>query len=178
MSIVARRYAQALMNLAVRQQSLDVVFAGLDELADTLAASEPLQALLTEPKVAPRVKEAVINELLSKIQVSPLVATFARFTTQKRRIGMLGEIREEFHDLADERLGRAKAEVTVAAALSQQQEDALRLRLEALSGKQVQLRVQVNPAILGGVVARIGSTVWDSSLRNQLNQIHQSIAQG
>lgn len=178
MSIVARRYAQALMNLAVRQQAVDPTVAGLDELADTLAASEPLQALLAEPKVAPRVKEGVVNELLAKTQVPPLVATFTRFLTSKRRIGLLGEIREELHDLADERLGRANADVTVAAALSAEQEQALRLRLESLSGKHVQLRVRVDPAILGGVVARIGSTVWDGSLRNQLNQIHQSIAQG
>jgi len=178
MSIVARRYAQALMNLAVRGKSLDAASAGLDEMADALAASEQLQAFFAEPKVALAAKEAVVGELLGKANVDPLVATFLRFLTRKRRIVLLEDIRQEFHVLADERMGRATADVTVAAALTDQQEQALRGRLQELSGKDVRLRVQVEPDILGGVVARIGSTVWDNSLRNRLTQIHQSIARG
>jgi F-type H+-transporting ATPase subunit delta len=98
--------------------------------------------------------------------------------TRKRRIGLLDEMRKVFHELADERMGRAHADVTVASALSAQQESALKERLEKLSGREINLRVEIDPSILGGIVAKIGSTVWDGSLRNQLNQIHQSIIEG
>jgi F-type H+-transporting ATPase subunit delta len=178
MSIVARRYAQALMNLAAKSKAVETTAAGLDELADSVAGSAELQALLAEPKVSLTDKEAIVLALLEKARVPSLVSTFVRFVARKRRIGLLEDIRREFHDLADERMGRANAYVTVAAALSSQQEQSLRERLQTLSGKQVQLRVRVEPDILGGIVARIGSTVWDGSLRNQLNQIHQSIAKG
>ena len=178
MSIVARRYAQALMNLAARDNAVEAFTAGLDAMADTLAGSPELQAFFAEPKVTLAAKESVVRELLAKLAVSPLVSTFVRFITRKRRVIGLEEIRREFHELADARMGRANAEVTVAAALTPEQEAALRKRLQALSGKEVRLRVQVHPDILGGVVARIGSTVWDGSLRNQLTQIHQSIVKG
>jgi F-type H+-transporting ATPase subunit delta len=176
MSIVARRYATALMNLAARDRQVEAVAAGLNELADLLVESEPLRAFLSEPKVALATKEAVVADLLNKVQVPPLVNTFVRFLTHKRRIVLLDEIRAEFHDLADERMGRANADVVVATGLTDAQQDALRSRLQSLTGKEVRLRVQVDPDILGGVVARIGSTVWDSSLRNQLDRIEQTIA--
>lgn len=176
MSIVARRYAQALMNLAAKGNEVEATMAALDEVADSVAGSAELQAFLAEPKVALATKEDVVAELLKKAGVPTLVNTFVRFVTRKRRVELLQDIRSEFHDLADERMGRANARVTVAAELSAQQQEALRNRLQELTGKQVQLRVQVDPTILGGIVARVGSTVWDTSLRDQLNRIEQSIA--
>ena len=178
MSIVARRYAQALMNLAVQAKDVEGTAQALDELADSMAAAPPLQSFLAEPKVAPATKEAVVQELLAKAGLPPLVNTFVRFITRKRRIGLLEEIRTAFHDLVDERMGRASAWVTAAAELSVAQQEALRARLQALTGKQIRLRVQVDPGILGGVVARVGSTVWDASLRNQLNRMQDSIVNG
>lgn len=178
MSIIARRYALALMNLAAKEKQVESVATALDEFAATVAGSTKLQAFLSEPKVTLVAKEQVVTDVLAKSSVPALVSTFLRFITRKRRIGLLEEIRAAYHELADERMGRAKAQVTVAAALSAEQEQSLRKQLEALSGKQVLLQVQVDEAILGGMVARIGSTVWDGSLRNQLSRIQQSIMKG
>jgi F-type H+-transporting ATPase subunit delta len=176
MSIVARRYALALMNLAARAKAVEAVSAALDEMADTLAESPQLQAFLVEPKISPTAKEAVVEALVTRGKVPGLVGNFLRFVTRKRRIELLPDIRAEFHELSDERMGRANAQVVVATALSDPQTKALRERLRGLTGKEVRLQVQVDPAILGGVVARVGSTVWDGSLRNQLDRIQHSIA--
>jgi len=178
MSIVARRYARALMNLAAKDGQMEPAAEALDNLADAVAESPQLQAVLSEPKVALAAKEAVVGELLGRAKVPPLVSSFIRFLTHKRRIGLLDEIRVAYHELADERMGRANAEVTVAEPLTDAQQDALRKRLESLSGKEVRLDLRVDPSILGGVVARIGSTVWDGSLRQQLSRIHQTIMKG
>ena len=175
MSIVAKRYAQALMNLALKEKTLEKTAAGLDDMADLLRDSESLASFFSEAKVSQGSKEAAAADLLDKVQAPPLVNTFVRFITRKRRLGLLDAIRVEFHRLADERMGRAHADVTVVDHLSQQQQDALRSRLETLSGKQVDLTIHTDPDILGGMVARIGSTVWDGSLRNQLNKLQQSI---
>jgi F-type H+-transporting ATPase subunit delta len=176
--VISRRYAQALMNLAAKDKQVEAVATGLDEIAATVRDSSPLSAALADPKVPHTVKVAVIGEVLDRSKVPALVATFLRFLAQKRRVALLEEIRQVYHELADERLGRGLAEVTVANPLDDAKRDALRQHLEALSGKSLSLRVQVDAAILGGVVARIGSTVWDGSLRNQLTQIRQSLIKG
>ena len=179
MSIVARRYAQALMNLAGKAGQIEQTAAALDDIADALGASPPLRAFLSDPKVALSAKEAVMEQVLAKAAPPPLVRTFVRLVTRKRRMGLLDAMRQEFHLLADERSGRATAVVTVAAKLTTAQQSALRERLIAVTGKkQVQLDVRVDPDILGGLVARVGSTVWDSSLRNQLSRIQQSLVKG
>lgn len=177
MSVVAKRYAKALMNLAAKDDQVEAVSAALDDFAETLAESALLTAFLAEPKVTQSAKEAVVADVLGQIKAPALVETFLRFLTYKRRIALTSAIREVFHELADARMGRANADVTVAAALTDKQADDLRARLETLSGKQVQLRIRIDPSILGGIVARIGSTVWDGSIRHQLNQIHQQLIQ-
>jgi len=178
MSIVSRRYAQALMNLAVKENQIEPVQEGLDSFANAVADSPRMKAFLDEPRVPQAAKEAAVSEILEKIQGPGMLTNFLRLITEKRRIGLLADIRADFHELADERMGRAHADVTVAAPLNENQEKTLREKLETLSGKQIDLRVHIDPTVLGGMVARIGSTVWDGSLRHQLNQIHQSILEG
>ena len=176
--VIAQRYAKALMKLAVAADQIEPVTEGLDTVADALAESERLADFLAESKIPLTAKERAVTDLLAATQVPPLVATFVRFVTGKRRILLLPEIRTVFHRLADERMGRAHAEVVVATPLSADQESRLKERLERLSGKQITLQVQVEPEILGGAVTRIGSTVWDGSLRGRLNHVRQTIIEG
>lgn len=179
MSVVSIRYARALMNLAQRDKQVAEVATGLSEFADMVAESSELSAFLAEPRVPLAGKVAAVTELLDKAKLPALLNAFLRFVTTKRRIALLEEMRRDFHTLADEKLGRGNAQVTVAADLTAEQEKSLRERLQGLSGKQeVRLDITVDPSLLGGVVARIGSTVWDGSLRNQLNRIQQTLSEG
>jgi len=176
--LISRRYAQALMNLAEKDKQVDAVAEGLDDLADAMKVSPQLSSMISDPKVPHEEKKKVIEALLEKAKVPALVNNFVRLIVSKRRLGLLVDMRDQFHVLADERLGRGKAEVIVASELSDKQQDALKKKLEKLSSKQLDLQVKIDPTILGGVVARIGSTVWDGSLRSQLNQIRESIIEG
>lgn len=176
--VISRRYARALMNLAVREQQVSEVAAALDDVADAVQSSAALERFLADPEVPLGAKEQVAADLVERAASPPLVANFVRLVTRKRRAVLLDEMRRVFHRLADERLGRGQADVTVAAGLTDAQQDALRERLERLSGKTLSLHVTVDPAILGGVVARIGSTVWDGSLRHELERIHEAVARG
>ena len=176
--VIAQRYAKALMKLAVAADRIEPVTEGLDAITDTLADSEQLADFLADSKIPLTLKEQAVADLLAAAGAPPLVATFVRFVTGKRRILLLPEIRTVFHRLADERMGRAHAEVVVAAPLSADQESRLKEQLERLSGKQITLQVQVEPEILGGAVTRIGSTVWDGSLRGRLDQVRQTIIEG
>jgi len=177
-AVISRRYARALIRLAARTDQLEPVGAALDDLADALTVAPRLAQVLAEPRVSPAEKDALLAELAARTQAPPLVANFVRLVARKRRAALLGEIRDIYHQLADARLGRAVAEVTVAAALTPAQEEKIRANLAARTGQQITLTVAVDPAILGGAVTRIGSQVWDGSLRNQLNGIRQSIMEG
>lgn len=176
--VISRRYARALMNLAVQGDQVEPVAASLDALADSMVDSPLLGAFLGDAKVPPKAKLEAVEAILKGIQAHPLVETFTRFITSKRRIALLPDIREVFHRLADQRLGRAQAEVTVAAAISGEQEAGLLAGLEGLTGKKITLTVHVNPDILGGAVTRIGSTVRDGSLKTHLSNLRQSILEG
>jgi len=174
-AVIAARYARALMNLAAKDQQVDQAAQGLDLVADMLAESPRLAEALENVRATGPDKERTLQAVLDKAGVPALVATFSRYVLDKRRLRLLPDIRDQFHRLADERLGRAKAAVTVAAPLAKEQEASLKRKLEAVSGKTITLHVTVDPAILGGAVTRIGSTVWDGSLRHQLNRIRESI---
>lgn len=177
-AVIASRYARALMGLAVKADSVDQAAQGLDDVAALMKDSAQLTAMLDDVRVTHAAKEQVMNALLEKAKLPGLVSSFVLLVMSKRRLGLLPEMAVHFHRLADERLGRAQAEVTVASALDAGQEKTLKQDLEKLSGKTVTLTVKVDPSILGGAITRVGSTVWDGSLRNQLNQIRESILKG
>ena len=174
-SVISRRYARALLNIAIAADAVQSIGDGLDDLADALVMSPALHDLLVNPKIPQAQKDAVMQEVLVKIAPHETVNTFARYLATKRRAALLDEIRHAFHRLADIETGHAQALVTVAAALDESETEELRRKIEEFSGKTITLDVEVDPALLGGVVTRIGSTVWDGSLRSHLNNIHESI---
>jgi F-type H+-transporting ATPase subunit delta len=177
-AVIAARYAKALMNLAAKAKQVEPVAQGLDDVTALMVESKELATMLADVRVTRAVKQAVMQGVVEKAKLPELVSTFVLFVMDKRRLALLPEISRLFHRLADERLGRAQADVTVATPLAADQEKTLKQDLEKLSGKTVTLHVKVNPAILGGAITRVGSTVWDGSLRNQLNQIRESILKG
>src|SRR5208337_810031 len=104
------------------------------------------------------------------------IRNFTYVLIDHRRIAIIGEIREAFELHVDERLGFARAEVTSAAPLDHRVSANLEAELSRLTGKRMRLRFDVDPALLGGVVARIGSTVYDGSVRGGLRQLGRTLA--
>jgi len=177
--LIARRYAQALLNLAARDKKTDDVSQGLHDLCGILDAVPDLKLMLHSPEVAAERKSRLLAEMLNHAQPAPLVGQFARYLESKHRLPLLHEIRDCYGRMADDLMGRAKAQVTVAIdPAPAQRERLLRLCQKLSGGKQVSLSIQVDPGILGGSVVRIGSKVWDGSLRNDLDTIRSAIAQG
>lgn len=177
-AVIASRYAKALMILAAKANQVDPVAQALDEVAALVRDSAELAALLDDVRITRSAKEQVMKAILAQAKPPELVSTFVLYVMSKRRLPLLAEIAAYYRRLADERLGRAQADVVVASALAADQQQALKKDLEALSGKSITLNVTVDPAILGGAITRVGSTVWDGSLRTQLNQIRESILKG
>lgn len=180
--VIARRYASALSSLAKKENNLEQVGTELQDFCDTLHEAAELQESLSNNKVPMAVRNSILTEILTKMELSSLVSTFLRYLLSKRRLTLVHDIARAFALLTQEAMGILPAEVTVAKEpRSKESKDLLQKLQEQLSastGKTVQIHVSVDPSIIGGIVTRIGSMVIDGSIRNQLIQVRESIIRG
>jgi len=174
--VIARRYAKALINLA--EKDLEITGNSLAAIADVYSNSTELSEVLSDTKVSSQIKQDVLKKILKKIKVSKLVDTFIRYLLAKRRIVLLPNIERAFNLLLQEKLGRIEAGITVAQEIPEVTVGKLEKAISRYSGKEVSVNITIDPAIIGGIVTRIGSVVIDGSIHTQLNQIRQSIIRG
>jgi F-type H+-transporting ATPase subunit delta len=174
--VIARRYAKALINLA--EKDLEITGNSLAAIADVYSNSTELSEVLSDTKVSSQIKQDVLKNILKKIKVSKLVDTFIRYLLAKRRIVLLPNIERAFNLLLQEKLGRIEAGITVAQEIPEVTVGKLEKAISRYSGKEVSVNITIDPAIIGGIVTRIGSVVIDGSIHTQLNQIRQSIIRG
>jgi F-type H+-transporting ATPase subunit delta len=177
-SAVANRYARALVDAVTASASpvqAEEAVAQLRAVAEMIAGSQELRIALLTPAIPNSRKRAVIGRLLERMSVSGLIRNFIYVVIDHRRIGMIGEMSEAFELLMDARLGFVRAEVKSASALDARRSASLEAELSRLTGKRMRLHFTVDSALLGGAVARIGSTVYDGSIRGQLQQLRRQL---
>jgi F-type H+-transporting ATPase subunit delta len=179
-SALAHRYASALVDIVLKPGSTlkpEDATAQLRAAAQMVAQSAELRTALLTPAIPTSRKRAVMAKLLDEIGASTYVRNFIYVVINHRRIGMLNEMSEAFELALDERLGFARAEVVSASAVDEKRSAALESELSRLTGKRMRLRFRVDPELLGGVTARIGSTLYDGSLRGQLQQLRRELTE-
>jgi F-type H+-transporting ATPase subunit delta len=179
-SAAANRYARALVDLVLApgsQLSPEDAVLQLRAVEQTVASSTELRNALLTPAIQTSRKRAVMGRLMDELGTSRLIRNFIYVVIDHRRVGILSGIREAFELLLDERLGFVRAEVSSAAALDQRRTSELEAELSNLTGKRMRLHFAVDPALVGGVVARIGSVVYDGSLRGQLQQLRRQLTE-
>jgi F-type H+-transporting ATPase subunit delta len=170
-SIVARRYAQALLELAVAEDKLDAI---VDEVATAAAAweaSPDFRNAIENPLVAHAAKKAVIGEMADRIGASTTTRNTLLLLVDRRRMKALPYVARTLRELADSRKGVLRAEVTTAAPLSDEYYAKLQAKLEKMTGKQVVIDRRIDAALIGGVVARIGDRIFDGSLHTRLQSL-------
>jgi F-type H+-transporting ATPase subunit delta len=179
-SVVGMRYAKALIEVIATDQKRDPKMA-LEELravSAMITESQPLHIALLSPAVSPTRKRAVMAKLMLPIGVSESVRNFVFVVIDHRRVSEFPSIIEAFDRLLDERLGFARGSVQSATELSAAQKTALEAEMSRLSGKIAKLDYAIDPALIGGVVARIGATVYDGSVKGQLEKLRLKLAAG
>ncbi len=174
----ARRYARALFGLARDDDRVEPVRGEIEALAQTLEQSPELRQVLTRPLRPVAERRAVARELCAGLGVSESVRNFLCFLVDQRRMVDYPAIRAEFARLADEAAGRTQGELVTAGRLRKEQLERLRRALSARTGKQVELSVRVDPALLGGAIAKVGDVVFDGSLRSQLTMLRGNLTKG
>jgi len=179
LSAVAARYANALADVVTAGQSTlrpEQAVAELQAFQTALRESAELHNALTTPAVPAGRKKAVVGRIADVLQLSRVTRNFLFVLIDHRRINSLAAIIEIFEEVMDARMGFARAEVTSAGDLNEAQRRALNAQLEKLTGKRIRMRFALDPALIGGAVARIGSTVYDGSVRGQLATLERRLS--
>jgi F-type H+-transporting ATPase subunit delta len=169
------RYATALFDLAVEAKSLDAVAASLATLKDAMAQSADLKTLMTSPMVTRSAAAAGVAGVAASLKLDSLTSNFLGVLARNRRLAALPAIIRDFSALTAARRGEISAQVTAAHKLSAAQQKALAAKLKAGLGRDVALDITVDPAILGGLIVRVGSRMIDSSLKTRLGALGQAL---
>ena len=168
---VAQRYASALLDLAEADGVTADVERDLTAFDGMIAESEDLVRLVKSPVFSVEEQLAALSALLDKAGISGLAANFVKLAARNRRLFVLPDMIKAFRALLAEKRGEETAEVTSAAALSDEHVAALKEALAASTGKSVNIVANVDPALIGGLVVKVGSRMIDTSLRTKLNSL-------
>ncbi|WP_142849945.1 F0F1 ATP synthase subunit delta [Telmatospirillum sp. J64-1] len=168
---IAERYAAALFELAETQGSLDQIAADLKALKAMLASSADLRRALTSPVISRADQEKAIAALAAKAGFQDLTQRFLGLVAKNRRLSALEGMIRAYLDRLSARRGEVVAQVASATELNESQRTALAASLKKVVGGNVSLDVSVDPALLGGMVVKVGSRMVDSSLRTKLQRL-------
>jgi len=178
LSAVASRYAHALADVVTVPSSALPPQQALVELRafeTALQSSPDLREALATPAVPGNRKKAVIGRIAEILAISRVTRNFLFVLVDHRRMPWIPAIIAQFEEVVDTRLGFARVDVVSAAHLDEEQRGVLARQLERLTGKRIRARFEVDPALIGGAVARIGSAVYDGSVRGQLRLLERRL---
>ena len=171
---VARRYAAALFSKAVKENAVDAVRDDLGKIMHEINTMSALRVVLAEPTIV----ESRKSELLTKAfqgSIGQGTLAFLQMLTAKRRIGLISAVNDEFIRMTREYQSVASAEAVTAVPLTDEEKTALTAKLAAMTGKSIELTTALDATLLGGVLVRIGDTVYDGTVRGNLNRLRERL---
>ncbi len=176
--VAAARYARALFDVVLKE-GLDVerVERELTAFAGIVDGHDTLRRALSNPAIPPSRKRAVVEQLFAQQPVVPAVARLLTMLAERDRLPLLVDLTQAFRERVMEHHQVVRAEVTTAIALPPDRVVALQQGIARATGRQVQLETRVDPAIIGGVVTRVGSTVYDGSVTTQLQKLKAQLVE-
>jgi len=177
MASVASRYARALVDVVLeRHVDGNAAREQLRALVDAVHASLELRRVWESPAITPEQKRAVLDAMAAQISAAKPVRNFMAVIIDHRRLGMLDDILRVFETELDTRLGFAEVQVSSARPLSPEEQREVEGRVERMTGKKIRATYASNPELLGGVVVRVGDTIYDGSVRGQLEKMRQELS--
>lgn len=175
---IPRRYAKALLAIGIDKQSYEKLGQEVADFAALLEQHAQLRDTLENPSHPPSRRKAIVQALLDRLAPSPTVRSFVLLLHDRSRLEYLPAIAREYRLLADEHAGRVRADVTSAQALGADAVARLKKALEQKTGKQVLLEQRTDPELIAGMVTKVGSIVYDGSLKTRLEQMRDALIEG
>ena len=174
--IVARRYATALADVVLERNEASEVQSELAAWENIIQASPELQEVFRNPTISLDQKRALLKRLIERVRPRQTTVNFLNVLLQNQRLTELSEINRKFAEVLDERAGMIAAMVTTARPVPENFQQHLHTKLSSVTRKKVRIDFATDPDLIGGLVTRIGSTVYDGSVKNQLEQIKEKMA--
>ena len=175
---IARRYATALADVVLKSGETETVKSELKTWEELIDTNSDLRSILGNPSIAHLKKENILVGLLAKVKPGRTTSNFLRVLLRNGRLTELGHINTRFAAVLEERSGNVLAKITSARELSESEKIELKINLERLTGKRVKPNFIIDNGIIGGVVTQIGSTVYDGSVRTQLDNLKEELVNG
>ena len=165
--IIAERYAKAMIDV-IKGSAVDNIIAELKQISTIVENSDELKKSFYNPSIAMKFKENILSRLLDRLKPDASVKNFIYLILRKNRIKLLDKIIFALENLSDKIRNRARIMVKTALKLDEKEVETLKKRFADITKKDVMLDIHVEPELIGGIIAQIGSTVFDGSLKNQL----------
>jgi F-type H+-transporting ATPase subunit delta len=173
--VVADRYARALAEVVAASGDYRRVLQELQDLASVYRESLELQEVFASPAVALPQKMKVLEAMAQRLGESPVTLNFLRVLLANYRMPLLEEAVEAYRKIANDRLGIVQVNLSSASDLSEAERESVAVRFRELTGKQVEIEFRIDRELLGGILAQIGSTVYDGSVRGNLARIREQL---
>ena len=176
-SNISRRYARAFFEIATEQKQIELYYNELNQFASIVSQNKSLSDFLANPVFELASKKGVVESLIAKMKLSGMTVSFLRLLVDKKRIDILNDIVVGYCQLMDEALKKIRVNVKTAFALSDELKSFISSSLEKSMGKTVDMTVEEDPTLLGGLVIGVGDTLYDGSIKNQLNNMRNLLGE-
>lgn len=176
-SNISKRYARAFFDIAREQNKIEEYYQELHRFDAVVSQNKSLKEFLANPIFEQASKKGVVEGILGKLNLSGMTVSFLRLLVDKKRIDILSDIVACYRQLMDEALKKIRVNVKTAFPLSQELQSFIKSSLEKSMGKTVEMTVEEDATLLGGVVIGVGDTLYDGSIKNQLNKMRNLLGE-
>ena len=170
-SNISKRYARAFFEIATEEKQLERYYNEINQFTSIIAQNKALGEFLANPVFEQESKKGVVENIIGKLQLSGMTVNFLKLLVDKRRIDVLPDIVFFYRQLMDESLKKVRVNLKTAFPLSSEMKAYITSRLEKVTGRKVEVSVEKDPGLLGGIVIGVGDTLYDGSIKNQLNNM-------
>ncbi|MGV8057858.1 MAG: ATP synthase F1 subunit delta [Smithellaceae bacterium] len=176
-SNISKRYARAFFDIAAEEKQLEKYYNELTQISSIIAQDNALREFLANPVFEQAIKKNVVEKIIGKLDLSKMTINFLKLLVDKKRIEVLPDIAICYRQMADEALKKVRVSLKTAFPLSDSMQSYINSSLEKLTGRQVEMTVEKDPALLGGIVIGVGDTLYDGSIKNQLNNMRNLLGE-
>ena len=174
-SEIAKRYAKALFEIAKEEGAVESIYGELERFASALKSNKNLMEFFANPVFDQGDKKAVMESVISKVQITGITANFLKLLVDKRRIDILLDVENCFRGYRDALLNKVRVKVKTAFPLPADLAGKIQERLEEMTKKKIEMAVEEDASLLGGIVVGVGDTLYDGSIKTQLMSIRELI---
>jgi F-type H+-transporting ATPase subunit delta len=176
-SNISKRYARAFFEIAEEEKKLEQYYNELRQFSSIIAENKDLGGFLANPIFEQESKKKVLEKIIGKLSLSKMTINFLKVLIDKKRIDVLSDIEICYRQLMDETLQKSRVTLKTAFPLSREMQDYITVNLEKVTGRKVEVTVENDKSLLGGIVIGVGDTLYDGSIKNQLNNMRNLLGE-